>query len=230
MRARDGGRLCRLRGHVAGARTDRTDAPRVAALAGTQAVPGELMEYEVSLRGITVGRVQVAVGEPGELDGRRAIIVKSAGASAGVVTLLGELTWEMTTTIDLDTGYAVTENEKFTAVVAGTKKSDDNTRRWSPESTRHNLHSAAAALRAWQSQIGERSTTDVHIGGATIDVALIDAAREAVGNTPAVRYDGLAYDRFKLSIWISDDDDRVPLRVRTETKFGDITVLLVRYD
>lgn len=217
--------------NAAGAvRTDVVVKSDARVVTTTQAVPGEVMEYEVTLRGITVGRVQVAVGEPGEIDGRRAIIVKSGGASAGVVALLGELTWEMTTTIDLETGYALEEVETFSAVVAGTKKSDDTTHAWSHDDARHNLHSASAALRGWHSQIGERISLDVYVGGSTLDVWLDDVAREAVGDTPAVRYVGRALDTFDVSIWISDDEDRVPLRVTTETKFGDIGVALVRYD
>src|SRR5262245_46643186 len=71
------------------------------------AVAGETIEYQVELRGITVGRVQVGVGKPGWVEDRPAIIVRSRGTSAGIVALIGELRWELTTTLDLQTGSAL---------------------------------------------------------------------------------------------------------------------------
>jgi len=215
---------------VASAAVVEADEAPVEQLGGAYAVAGEVMEYEVQLRGITVGRVQVAVGDPGEVDGRHAIIVRSRGASAGVVALLGELSWEMTTTVDLDAGYALTEDEEFTAIVAGKRKHEHTDRTWARDEGHHNIHSAAGGLRGWRSQLGARVAADVHLGNATIPVELRDSDREMVGDKPAVRYDGIAADELSVSIWISDDVARVPLRVHCGTKFGDIQIELVGYE
>jgi hypothetical protein len=45
-----------------------------------------------------------------------------------------------------------------------------------------------------------------------------------------VRYDGIAMDKYNFSVWISDDEARVPLLMRTETKIGSVAVEMVRYD
>ncbi|HEY5938652.1 MAG TPA: hypothetical protein VIU61_28570, partial [Kofleriaceae bacterium] len=80
-------------------------APRSAAVAtrvapaapATHVIAGETFEFVAKLRGIQVARVQSAVGEAGFVDGQRAIIIKSRGFSDGVLSLVTELTWELTT-------------------------------------------------------------------------------------------------------------------------------------
>src|SRR6185312_3875729 len=61
--------------------------------------PGESMTFEVRLGSILAGEAQLAVGEIGELDGHRAIVVKSRAATAGAVKLLKSFVDEATTTI-----------------------------------------------------------------------------------------------------------------------------------
>src|SRR5205809_894186 len=82
-------------------------APSPAAAAAAPkpfAVPDETMEFRASLRGVTVGVVQTAIGRPGWIGERRAIIVRSRAHSEGLVSMLGEIVWELNTTIDLDAG------------------------------------------------------------------------------------------------------------------------------
>ena len=43
------------------------------------AIPDETMVFTVALRGVTLARVQTAVGHLGEVDAHRAVIVKSRG-------------------------------------------------------------------------------------------------------------------------------------------------------
>src|SRR2546421_4668024 len=69
------------------------------------ALADELMEFRASLRGVTLGVVQTAVGRPGWIGEHRAIIVRSRGHSDGLASLLGEIRWELETTIDLDDGF-----------------------------------------------------------------------------------------------------------------------------
>jgi hypothetical protein len=46
----------------------------------------------------------------------------------------------------------------------------------------------------------------------------------------AIRYEGTVDDEFKFAIWISDDVARVPLVLRAESKWGDLTAELVEYE
>jgi hypothetical protein len=85
-------------------------------------------------------------------------------------------------------------------------------------------------VRAWKSHIGERAKMDVTIEHATFDVEIADEARELLGERPAVRYGGIAHDRFPFNVWVSDDASRVPLFLRTETKWGTVEIELVHYD
>jgi hypothetical protein len=192
------------------------------------AVPGEAMEYQVALRGITIGRVQVAVGQPGWIDGTRAIIVKSRGTSAGFLSLIGDLRWELTTTLDMTTGLPMRELEETWVDIEGKAK---HRRRDRAGSGGYNMHAAAGALRGWRSQQGQRAELDVTIEQWQIGVEVWDAAREVLpGPRPAVRYEGNAHQKYDFAVWISDDEARVPLRLRTETRWGAVTVELVDYE
>lgn len=205
----------------------RHKALRAGALLG---VPGENIEYRISLRGFTLGNVVVAVGQVGEVDGHRAVIVRSRGTGSGAFALFSELTWELKTVLALDEGMALSEEETVDIeLVVGQKQHEHNERDLTNDNS-YNLHSAAGALRAWSSRIGDSGTLDVRISDAFVNVELTDVAREHIGNLPAVRYDGMALDKYKLSIWISDDEARVPLRMTSQSKWGEMVVEMVSYD
>jgi hypothetical protein len=195
------------------------------------AVAGERMEYEVTALGTVFGRVQTGVGVPGLVDGRPTLIVRSNGTTTGVIDLLGQMTWEMTTTIDLATGYAVHELEDLTA----TRRADGHQKRYHADrpfvpGQHHNAHSAVGVLRGWRSQIGDELQMSVYFGDDVLSIELRDSAREIIGTTPAVRYDGRAGTKWAVTGWVSDDADRVPLRLRADTVLGPIEINLVRYE
>ena len=50
--------------------------------------PGETMAFEVRLAGIVAGEAQLAVGELGDYQGHRAVVVKSRAATAGAAALI----------------------------------------------------------------------------------------------------------------------------------------------
>lgn len=206
--------------------------PVIANVVVPQAIAGEQIEYEVTVLGIVFGRVQTAVGAPGLVHGKPAIIVRSRGTSTGPIDLLGQMSWDMATTIDLETGYAVHETEELVA----TRNGDGHKRRYHADrpfatsAHHHNAHSAVGVVRGWRSQLGDQLAMDVHFGDELLAVELRDAAREMVGSTPAVRYEGRAAGKWNVTTWVSDDADRVPLRLRTQTMLGDVVIALVAYD
>jgi hypothetical protein len=193
------------------------------------AVPGESMIYEVTFRGFVVGRVQVAIGQPGWWNGRPAIIVKSRGETDGLVALIGDLDWSLETTIDLETGKPLKSIEDAVVTFAGETKKNRKER---DASETHTIHSAAAILRGWRSIPAQKADFEMRIDAALIDVDIHDAAREFIDvqNKPAVRYEGIALEKFHFKIWFSDDAARVPLKLRTSTKWGDVAVDLVEYN
>ncbi|HEY5922253.1 MAG TPA: DUF3108 domain-containing protein, partial [Kofleriaceae bacterium] len=169
-------------------------------------------------------------GKAGEFEGRPAIIVRSRGASAGFLSFIKNLRWELTTTLDLETGMPIHELEESWLEEDGEPEHNRSERGWSGQG--YNVHAAAGALRGWKSRVGQRGEFEVTIDHFDIAVGVWDAAREflASAQKPAVRYDGIALDKYSFSVWISDDEARVPLLLRTDTKFGAVVIELVRYD
>ena len=206
------------------------DARAVTSAPHPLAMPDETMEFLAQLGGVSVGRVQTAIGRPGWIDSRRAIIVKSRARSEGVAALVGDIQWELSTTIDLDAGWPIEDREEAWIDVAGDHEHHRNDT--TSDDHRHDIHSAIALLRGWHSTPGERATVEVGLAGGHFEITVWDAGHEllASANKPAVRYDGRAADRFPISIWLSDDAARVPLAFRADTKIGAVTVQLASYD
>lgn len=197
-------------------------------------VEREHVEYEVKLRGIVVGKFQIAVGSRGVVDGRQAVVVRSRGAGAGLADAFGDFQWDLTTTVDIDAGCALEEDDEISIAVGGKRVHEHRTRKFTLEECRHNVHTGAGALRGWRSHIGSTAVLDVAFDGGAVDIDLTDAARETIGtvlgSTPSIRYDGIVRGKHKLSAWLSDDDARVPLRMHTESKLGDVDVEMVSYE
>ena len=191
-------------------------------------VPGETMEYELALRGIAIGRVVVAVGDIGWIEGRRAIIVRGRGQSAGLAALLAEMVWEITSTVDLDRGYVLRSRQETTMTIAGEVDHDvENI----GDEEEHDIISAVGAVRAWRSSPAQRAALSIRFGGASIRASLVDVGHELAPSTnrPAVKYTGSFDDAFPFTAWISDDTARVPLVFATETPLGAVTAELVDY-
>lgn len=226
--------------------------------------PGEAMAFDVHLGGILAGEAQLAVGEIGELDGHRAIVVKSRAATAGAVKLLKSFVDEATTTIDADTGRpllldtSVTMNDKTTtanakfigsvADVTYTKTDDPKPHTYHVnfgKVTVHDSHSAMAQLRGWRAAAG--TTKQVYVVGGRrlwrVDMEFVgnETVGSALGNRKTVHLRGAAF-RAKpnlqveggsatrtFDVWISDDADRVPIKMTAHTELGDVAMDLTEY-
>jgi len=228
--------------------------------------PGETMAFEVQLAGVLVGEAQLAVGDVGIVDGRRALVVRSRAATAGAAALVRNIVDEASTVIDADTGRPISVE---TNVVMGNKRIAANatfsgtvatvTYRLGAEprprtskidfrtNALHDAHTAMAQLRGWRATPGTKRTVFV-IGGRRlwrVDVSYVGEdtiGSELVGNRRAVMFDGVSYRaRRDLSVesnrpartfrvWLSDDADRVPLRVTAKTELGEVTMSLIDYN
>src|SRR5690349_693212 len=66
--------------------------------------PGETMAFEVRLGGMLAGEAALAVGEVGEFEGKKAVVVRSRANTAGAAALLKRIVDEATTVIDIENG------------------------------------------------------------------------------------------------------------------------------
>jgi hypothetical protein len=226
--------------------------------------PGEAMAFEVRLGGVLAGDAQLAVGQIGERDGHRAIVVKSRAATAGVAALVKSISDETTTVIDADTGRPLqldttavvdgtttTAHAEFTASAANvtySKQGDTRVRRYRVNfagQTAYDTHSAMAQLRGWHAHPGATRTVYV-VGGKRLwrvdmKFAGIESIGSSMGNRRAVRFEGSAYRARPnlslesqtatrtFSVWLTDDADRVPLKLVAKTELGDVTMDLTDY-
>lgn len=226
--------------------------------------PGESMAFEVQLGGVLVGEAQLAVGEVGVLDGRRALVVKSRAATAGAAALVRKISDEATTVIDAETGRPISVETNVemgdkrtvaTAAFSGTIATVTYKRNTeaAPQTARidfganalHDAHTAMAQLRGWRAATGTTKSVFV-VGGRRlwrVDVKLAgeDTIGSAVGNRRAVIYEGTSYRAKRdltvesnkpartFRVWLSDDADRVPLKVSAKTELGDVVMTLTEY-
>jgi hypothetical protein len=202
--------------------------PAVVPLGTPHGIPGESMVYELTFRGMPVGRVRVAVGQPGWVNGRPSIIVKSHGETDGVAAMIGELDWQLETTIDLERGIPLLTIEDAVITFRGeTEKEHQRS-----TDAIHSIHSAASVIRGWRSAPNQQATFEMRIADAELSIQIHEAAREFLDSAgkPAVRYDGIVRRKYSYQLWISDDAARVPLRLQTATKWGDVSIDLVEYN
>jgi len=221
------------------------------------------MSFQVKLAGVEVGEAALAVGELGELEGKRAITVRSKIGTTGAVRLVRALDDESTTVIDADTGaplrlsthVLMNNQETFTEAVFSPGQARVEVRRGKQPARpftfvfgdlpAHDAHSAMAHVRSWRPQPGTRRTVWL-VGGrrmwrVDLSYAGQDAVGTAQGNRDAVRLDGVAYrvtpdhqvddsrPPRRFSVWMSNDADRVPLRVTAITELGDVEITLADY-
>ncbi len=177
--------------------------------------PGESMTFEVSLGGIVGGQAALAVGEPGTVDGKDAIVVRSQISAAGALALVKKVQDDLTTTIDLATGLPTTASAD---VVFGAKsyhhdarydggkvelewhqgdatKLRHNSYDFSP-SVAHDAHSAMASMRIWEGAPGEARRLYL-VGGKRIwqtDMTWVgsETIGTRLGNQQAIRLDGVS--------------------------------------
>lgn len=177
-------------------------------------VPGEAMRFEVHLAGVLAGEAQLAVGQPGEIDGRRALAVTSVIRSAGAFALIKEVKDEVTSFIDLErwrpirtTSDVIFGPKRYHAETAFTDH--DATIEFAPagqpprtlryafgDAVVHDAHSAMALVRTWDAEPDARIGLWV-IGGRRIwrtEVWLAgsESIGTRLGNQPALRLEGVS--------------------------------------
>jgi hypothetical protein len=203
----------------AGAYTPVAPAPITASGRELGLHPGETMAYDVHLAGVLVGEAQLAVGEIGNVGGRRALVVKSRAATAGAAALIKNIVDESTTVIDVETGRPLQVDMLFeinskktsaTAKFAGKlvdvtykRHEEDQPRsmkidfKASGDTALHDMHTAMAEIRGWRATAG--ATRNVYIIGGRrlwrIEMKYVgeETIGSKVGNRRAVVFEGATY-------------------------------------
>jgi hypothetical protein len=226
-------------------------------------VPGESMSYEIRLGGVVAGEAAIAVGEVGDWQGHRAVVVKSRAATAGAIDLVKHVIDEATTWVDMQTGrplrletYVELDGKSNSAQATFADHRADITTQHADDKpkTQHvvypagivfDTHSAMAQVRGWRAAKGQTRSVFV-VGGKRlwrVEMTYVgdEVVGTALGNRQAIRLDGASYKARAtgqaaeakatrtFSVWLSDDADRVPLRVVGHTELGDVTMELVEY-
>ncbi len=174
--------------------------------------PGEALAFEVRLAGVLAGEARFSAGQPGIVDGRRAIAVSSVMRSAGAFALIKEVKDAVTSVIDLErlrplrtTSDVIFGPRRYHAETVFTEHGASIQFTPAGEPTRglvydfgeaivHDAHSAMALVRTWTADPGERIALWV-IGGRRIWRTEIWSAGTEIlgtrmGNQPALRLDG----------------------------------------
>ena len=109
----------------------------------------------------------------------------------------------------------------------------------------HDIHSILAHLRAWNPPLGTRGFAYIQSGQMFFRLELVAAAVDVVatpaGEFEALRYEGIATAlnrqgephesklRRKMQFWIGTDRARLPVKLLSETQYGDVYAVLAEH-
>ena len=208
--------------------------------------PGESMEWEVRWFGVTVGRVRLAVGQEGEMDGRRALVVRSVARSEGALAMVREGTIELTTWIDLEAERPLAQEGSFDEIYRGEVLGARHGAAVWPRApwtsmlaggvSAQSSHTALGALRGWTPEVGSRAHLYVRMRQMLVRLDLVATGRERVGSPLgrvwARRIDGVATPvgadlqpvaggkPLAMVVWIDEEEERAPVRISAEVGMG----------
>jgi len=243
-------------------------APAVALTAAPFFIPGETMTWDVSFAGIQGGRARLAVGQVGNEQGRRLVVLHAEAESAGLAAVLAQAHDSVQSWIDVDSGIP-TRTESATSGsgkpyvvhaerVAGEPVADVQI--WSEKSgaeglrkkTRlptvhtHDPLSALLALRGWEAPRGGRVTV-YSLGGVRVwkNIFTVEGREDVdgpLGRRAAIRIRGMSTriqpvtlldDTSKpprtFTVWLTDDRQRIPIRLTAHTELGDVVANATSY-
>jgi hypothetical protein len=108
------------------------------------------------------------------------------------------------------------------------------------------FNSFLVALRSWEGPPGTSANIECfrsrYLWNIDVKIAAKEKLVTELGELPALRFDAVTYkldrqgqrdpksEQRKFSLWISDDDGRVPLQIVARTDYGDVKMQIVEYD
>ncbi len=181
-------------------------------------IPGEVMSFDISLRGVLGGTAVLGVGEPGIIDGRSAIVVQSLVQSAGLLVAIKEVRDQIFTWVDLDDGVVLKHEaqSKFgdkeatiETTLGGGKpgpfaidylpkngKNQPAVQRLPADGYAFDIHAVLGRLRAWEPEDGDEQAFFLLSGRrlwrSSMRVGAHETISTTMGRRPAIRIDGVA--------------------------------------
>jgi hypothetical protein len=193
--------------------------------------PQEQRIWDVHWRGLTIGRIELAV------DGDLVHSRFRTGAIVGTVTSIEH---ELATVLDRDRAAAASQRE--TLAVDGRTRTidaafDDAGYRIEGQPPRamadgrvHTVHSALGALRAWARPGAPPGYLTVLLAGGPIRLEVGEPVPEALADRAALRIDARALGGpvpATVTIWLGAGEDRAPLRIELATDEARVTAELL---
>lgn len=211
-------------------------------LAGEAALAvGELGEFE--------GKEAVVVKSRANTAGAAALIKRIVDEATTVIDTSSGRPLHLQTFVEMG-AKRTTAEARFTGTVATItyQRNSDPVRTYKINfgtQPVHDTHSAMAQVRGWRPDPGATRSVFV-VGGRRlwrVDLTFIgtETIGSAVGNRRAVKLEGISFrarPNFTIeankptrtfTVWLSDDADRVPLRVVAKTELGEVSVDLTEY-
>lgn len=219
--------------------------------------PGESIVWKVTYAGVEGGRARLAVGAPGEVDGRNVVILTAQAESSGLFAAIKQVKDDVTSWIDVASGQPV--RTEGTTSLGGPPRTIEATyangyadlkvTRQDKERKRrirlrgavtHDALSSLLMIRAWNAPVGARGHFWT-LGSSTLwSTELTVQARETVdtpfGERAALRISGVSTRTNRankkprtFTVWLTDDEQRIPVRIVASTEYGDIVVTAEAY-
>lgn len=193
------------------------DPPAQLALGKPFFIPGESMVFELGLSNVVGGRAVIVTGEPGKMDGRPVVIMRSLVESAGVARWFKTVHDEAQSWLDTETGVPVEQRATFVhgdkhARVAtrfapnGSGVVIEYERNGKPRPPRRqampagehliDFHAAMGLLRAWMPRPGDRlyyhTVSSRRVWRTELQCKGSETVRTAMGMHPALRFEGVS--------------------------------------
>ncbi len=196
-------------------------------------VPNEKMIWDVHWKGLTVGRIELAV----EGDA-----VHSRFRTGAVVSTVTSIEHELATVLDRTGARAASQHEvlamegatrTFDAVFDGAGyRIEGQAPRTVKRGRVHTLHSALGALRAWARPGARPGFLTVLLAGQPIRLEVGEPVAEQLQDREALRIDGRATGgelpaAVTVAIWLRAGDDRTPLRIELASEDARVTAELL---
>lgn len=213
-------------------------------------LPGERIDWAVSWMDVTAAKFSLSVSGLDRSNNRRIVDVETTAASTGLLARVGaDLRGKAGTTIDLDAGIPLAVAGTFDDIYSGdVLKGEGRDLKtpvpWEPELSRdeiaHDTHSGLGKLRAFRGETKQSMRYYGRIRGYTWSVDAvahdIETIETAAGTRRARRLEcvmspvddklqAASFDApYPFSIWITEDEYRVPARIRVDSRLGGVVV------
>jgi hypothetical protein len=195
-------------------------------------VPQEKMIWEVHWKGLTVGRVELAV---------EADLVHSRFHTGAIVSTVTSIQHELATVLDRPGARAASQREALT--IDGAARTIDAAFDGAgyriegqpppaapPPGPVHTLHSALGALRAWARPGARPGFLIVLLAGEPIRLEVGEPVAEQLQDRAALRIDArtlVGASPATVTIWLRAGEDRTPLRIELASDDARVTAELL---